>query len=75
MIVCICHRVSDRDIARELRAGCPDFDTLQQRLGFGRSCGSCLPCARDLFDGTQAPATAAGVVASAVSLPAAPGAA
>jgi hemin uptake protein HemP len=32
MIVCICHRVSDRDIARAAREGCARFDELQFEL-------------------------------------------
>jgi len=46
MIICICHRVSDRDIAREAAAG-SSFDDLQFDLGVGTRCGSCLDCARD----------------------------
>ena len=49
MIVCLCHRVSDRDIAREARAGCNSFDELQFELGVGTGCGACLECAQDTF--------------------------
>jgi bacterioferritin-associated ferredoxin len=47
MIVCVCHRVSDRDIAREAAAGA-SFDDLQVDLGVGTRCGACLDCARDV---------------------------
>lgn len=50
MIVCVCHRVSDRDIAREARAGCASFDELQDSLRVGTACGACLECARETFD-------------------------
>jgi bacterioferritin-associated ferredoxin len=50
MIVCICHRISDRDIRRELAAGCASFDQLQDELRVATSCGACHDCARELFD-------------------------
>ena len=49
MIVCICHRISDRDIARAARGGCSSFDELQFELGVGTRCGNCQDCARDTF--------------------------
>ena len=59
MIVCVCHRVSDRDIEREVRHGCASFDELQDELRVGTACGSCLECAHDTFDAARAcrPAT------------------
>ena len=50
MIVCVCHRVSDRDIARETRDGCDSFQELQQVLKVGTRCGQCLSHARAAFD-------------------------
>lgn len=50
MIVCVCHRVSDREIARAVREGCPDFESLQEQLRVGTACGACLECARSTFD-------------------------
>ena len=49
MIVCICHRVSDRDIAREVRSGCADFASLQDELRVGTGCGACLEHAEATF--------------------------
>jgi len=49
MIVCICHRVSDRDIAQAARQGCATFDELQNELGVATACGSCGDCARETF--------------------------
>jgi bacterioferritin-associated ferredoxin len=49
MIVCICHRVSDRDIAHAARHGCASFDELQDELGVATACGACGDCARETF--------------------------
>ena len=49
MIVCICHRVSDRDIARAAHQGCESFDELQFELSVATSCGRCHDCARETF--------------------------
>jgi bacterioferritin-associated ferredoxin len=49
MIICVCHRVSDRDIAREVRGGCCSFETLQDDLRVGTACGACADCAREVF--------------------------
>ena len=47
MIVCVCHRISDRDIARHARAGL-SFDDIQLELGVATQCGQCESCARDV---------------------------
>ena len=47
MIVCICRRISDRDIARRARAGM-GFDEIQFELGVATQCGQCEGCARDV---------------------------
>ena len=52
MIVCVCRRVSDRDVHRAAREGVGSFDELQAELGIGASCGACLDCARSTW--TQA---------------------
>lgn len=54
MIVCVCHRVSDRDIAHAVRAGCASFDELQDELRVATACGACGDCARQTFDVHQA---------------------
>jgi len=48
MIVCVCHRVSDKAIERHARMGA-DFDTIQFELGVATQCGKCEGCARDLW--------------------------
>ncbi|HEU6456237.1 MAG TPA: (2Fe-2S)-binding protein, partial [Roseateles sp.] len=45
MIVCVCHRVSDRDIAVAASSGCPSFEALQDDLRVGTACGACRDCA------------------------------
>lgn len=45
MIVCVCRRVSDRDIHRAAREGVGSFDELQSELGIATACGSCVDCA------------------------------
>jgi bacterioferritin-associated ferredoxin len=50
MIVCVCHRVSDRDIARAVQHGCASFDALQDDLRVATGCGACGDCARDTFE-------------------------
>ena len=47
MIVCVCRRVSDREIARHARAGM-SFDEIQFELGVATQCGRCDDCARDV---------------------------
>jgi bacterioferritin-associated ferredoxin len=44
MIVCVCRRVSDRDIARAAHQGL-SFDEIQLELGVGTQCGRCAECA------------------------------
>lgn len=50
MIICMCHRISDRDIAREAKSGCPSFEDLQDDLRIGTACGCCLDVARTTFE-------------------------
>lgn len=47
MIVCVCHRISDREIARHVRSGM-DFDDIQFELGVATQCGQCESCAREV---------------------------
>lgn len=47
MIVCICRKISDSQIARHARAGM-GFDEIQFELGVATQCGKCEGCARDV---------------------------
>ena len=50
MIVCICQRVSDRDIVRVVREGARCFESVQIETGVAVRCGCCRDCAREVFD-------------------------
>jgi bacterioferritin-associated ferredoxin len=50
MIVCICQRVSDRDIVRVVRDGASSFESVQIETGVAVRCGCCRDCAREVFD-------------------------
>lgn len=50
MIVCLCHRISDRDIRAAVAAGTRCFETLQDDLRVASSCGCCHDCAREVFE-------------------------
>ena len=50
MIVCVCHRVSDRQIACAVREGCASFAELQSELRVATGCGACHDCARETFE-------------------------
>ncbi len=50
MIVCVCQRVSDRDIKAAVRAGIANFEVLQDDLRVASCCGCCFDSAREVFD-------------------------
>jgi bacterioferritin-associated ferredoxin len=50
MIVCVCNRVSDRDIDRAVREGTHAFDLLLDDTRVASCCGRCHDCAREVFD-------------------------
>ncbi|MDH5856185.1 (2Fe-2S)-binding protein [Lampropedia aestuarii] len=49
MIVCVCRRVSDREITRHAHAGM-SFDDIQFELGVATQCGRCECTARGLVE-------------------------
>ena len=53
MIVCVCNRVSDRDIVLLAKNGCTSFDDLQMHTGVSTCCGCCEGCAREVFDAAR----------------------
>lgn len=69
MIVCVCRRVSDRDIRAAARAGTGSFEELQLALGVATQCGCCEGCAREVFDAACAEAAVqrGGAVAASCS--------
>lgn len=50
MIVCLCHRVSDRDIRRAVAEGTRNFEVLQDETRAASACGACHDCAREVFN-------------------------
>lgn len=50
MIVCLCNRVSDRDIDQAVRSGIHSFDLLRDDTRVASCCGRCHDCAREVFD-------------------------
>lgn len=50
MIVCLCHRVSDRAIVQAVRDGIRCFEVLQDETLVASGCGCCDDCAREVFD-------------------------
>jgi bacterioferritin-associated ferredoxin len=54
MIICLCHRVSDRDIQRAVASGVQCFDVLQDETRLASSCGCCHDCAREVFEAAVA---------------------
>ncbi len=69
MIICVCHRVSDRDIARAVQHGCGSFDELQFELSVAICCGKCHDCARETFEHHVARIEAAEALPDSRALP------
>lgn len=53
MIVCVCRRVSERQIEASAHGGC-SFEQMQEELGVARACGCCRQFARKVFDASAA---------------------
>ena len=60
MIVCLCHRISDRDIVDAVHAGIRCFDSLQDETRVASSCASCHDCAVSVFERACAATALAG---------------
>lgn len=59
MIVCVCHRVSDREITRQVQAGL-GFREIQRTLGVATCCGRCAGAAREVIHQASSGETVAG---------------
>ncbi|PPE67723.1 (2Fe-2S)-binding protein [Caldimonas caldifontis] len=70
MIVCVCRRVSERDIQRAALGGCASLEELQMELGVATCCGRCADCAQATLEAcapgrgmvSRPPATAGALV-------------
>ncbi|CDS54604.1 FOG: HEAT repeat [Polaromonas sp. CG9_12] len=60
MIICVCRRISDREIARHAHAGM-GFDDIQLELGVATQCGRCEGSARDLVSQCSATCPSANI--------------
>jgi bacterioferritin-associated ferredoxin len=54
MIICLCHRLSERDIAAQVAAGCHSFEALQDETFVATACGCCLEHAQEAFAAERA---------------------
>lgn len=67
MIVCLCNRVSDRDIDRAVRDGTHCFERLMDETRVASCCGCCHDCAREVFDSAHARHVPAGAASAALA--------
>jgi bacterioferritin-associated ferredoxin len=49
MIVCVCHRISDKEITLHASEG-KSFEDIQIDLGVATQCGRCEDCAREVVE-------------------------
>lgn len=49
MIVCVCRRISDKEISQHASEG-KSFEDIQFDLGVATQCGRCEDCARDIVE-------------------------
>lgn len=57
MYVCVCNGVTDKDIQREVDAGCESLSDITMNTGLGANCGSCVTLAETLIDNMRIKAT------------------
>lgn len=50
MYVCICKAVKQSQIHEAVANGAYSVRELSERLGVGRECGKCVPCARECLE-------------------------
>lgn len=58
MVVCLCNRISDRDLHPHTGDGCATVSMVYQALGVRPQCGKCVPFVRQML--RQAPELGAG---------------
>ena len=49
MYVCICHAVTDTQIKNAVEDGCCSLREVSQCLSVGKTCGRCVPAAREVI--------------------------
>lgn len=50
MYVCLCSGVTDKQIIEAVKNGHNSLEALNERLGVGANCGSCLSVAKELIN-------------------------
>lgn len=53
MLICHCHRVNDRRIREEARAGARTIGQIGRATRAGTCCGGCVPAIRDVLESTR----------------------
>lgn len=48
MYVCICKKITDTQIIREIELGATTVNDVSQRLGTSSQCGKCKKCVRNI---------------------------
>lgn len=68
MLVCHCHRITDRDINACLAGGCRSAAEVARVCRAGTSCGGCMPAVKDLVRANQGESTAGNAGSGTVQL-------
>lgn len=50
MYVCVCNKITERQIRDAIRNGTHSMQALQRELGVGTHCGSCAPMTKTILD-------------------------
>ena len=53
MYVCLCNKVTDKQIQRAVRKGAGSIMDIMEQLDVGNNCGSCLEHAVQIIDDTK----------------------
>lgn len=59
MYVCVCHAVTERDLARAREAGAESLRQVMEATGLGQSCETCLEYVAGLLEGETSSAQVA----------------
>ena len=49
MYVCVCHGVTDKDIAESIDLGNTTHKQLRDKLCVGKTCGQCIPVIKEML--------------------------
>ena len=54
MYICVCHAVTDKQIKSSVENGCCSYREIRDCHNVGKTCGRCVPEARELINNTLA---------------------